>query len=547
MATSTLPSSGTSAANRSCGNCPARLDINKQRISPGKSIGAPVCGIKLIPLSRPGGPEEKTFKHFAKDCKQYGTEIELEDTARQEQTPILYQISFPDPGAQLPTDPKNEPVTTCATCVNYVPGPVTRKLTGYMAGYCRAKGALLLDDRLTKYAANCEDRKFAAAGQRVDETNRRSHEGIKIILYPEYDLNFGKPKPIDIDAIHQLNLRIKPSEYPTDREVTVGQKLLGIRAFRRIQDPAMYGPPIPIPIMDEMAVDREGNRIFSDADRARIPRTGDDEAPEAYYDHNGIVYKTAIMWRLGLTPALWGPAGVGKTEAMRHIAWMMGMPFLRISVTESSELDDLFGKMMYEPSRGTYFQYGRIPLAWMAPNIFCLDEPNTGSPAVWQAIRPMTDNSKQLVLDQNSGERIPKHRLCYLGMAMNPAWDIRNTGVAPLADADGSRLMHIEMDLPPEHVERKILHEVLAKDGWDLPDANQAIDKIMPMAKEIRGLAESGAIPFSWGIRNQQKVLRIKRFARWVDAFRMGVTDSLEPDVRELVLQVVKAKAGNED
>jgi MoxR-like ATPase len=492
----------------------------------------------MIPLSRPGGPEKKTFEHFAKKCDSYGREIQLNEKAKTE--PIIYQIAMPDPNAKVSNDWQKEEVSACNSCANYIPPTITKRLTGWSAGYCRAKGQLILEDRLTKYAADCEKRVFQHPSQRLDEMRANSGAGINIVLFPEYDLFFGKKKPVDLAGIHKTNMLVRPQDWVSDRSVTDAHKRLGIRAFRRIQDPRNYGPDLVIPIMDE--------GFFAPEDRERIPQSGDVERPEKYYDHNGAVYKIMVMWtKLNQTPALWGPAGVGKTELFRHMAWMMGLPFQRISITESSELDDLIGKMMFTPDKGTFFQYGRIPRNWTRPNVLCLDEPNTGQPAIWQAIRPLTDDSKQMVIDQNGGERLPKHRICYLGMAMNPAWDPRNTGTAPLADADGSRLMHIGMDLPPERIERQILLEALADDKWTEEEATPHIDVLMRMAKEIRDLSNDGTLTASWGIRNQIKVVRLRRYATWTDCFRMGVVDALEPEVGDLIMNIVRSHAPNED
>lgn len=535
----TVPANtNTSAAKKDCSACPAFLKNTNQSNATGYNIGGPTCGLKMIPLSRPGGPEKKTLQYFANKCDSFGREVVFKAEAKS--APIAYPVALPNP-VRRPDDWKMESVSSCTGCVNYIPPMAMRKLTGWSSGFCRAKGSLLLADRLTKYALSCEDRVFANPNERVSDTRPRV-DGITIMLFPEYDLNFGKRKPVDVYAVHKMNMSVRPQDYDSDAKVTDGHRRLGIRAFRRVVDPKGYGPNLMLPIMDE------GWTGFTDEDRRRIPRSGDAERPEKYFDHNGAVYKIIAMWtKLGYTPALWGSAGVGKTELFRHLAWMMGMPFQRISITESSEVDDLFGKIMYSPDRGTYFQFGRIPRAWQLPNILCLDEPNTGPPAVWQRIRPLTDDSKQLVLDEGDGTRVDKNRLCYLGMAMNPAWDARNTGVAPLADADGSRLMHIEMDLPPEAIEREIIIESLADDRVEPDKASEIAETLMRIAKEIRTMAQDGSIPVSWGIRNQKKVARAKRFMSWPDAFRMGVTDSLEPEVRGPILQIVNSHAPEEE
>ena len=504
-----------------------------QTAATGRNIGAPICGIKLIPLSRPGGDERKTFEHFAKGCSHHNQEVDIQPGRKK---PVLLKIGFPAP--TMPEDNSSMDVYTCTGCVNYVPPIPTRKATGYSAAYCKAKGSLLLEDRLDQYAYACDEKVPVDLGKRIQDNGQTV---VNIPILPEYSLDFGKPKKLDINKIHTLNISTLPLNYNSDAPITEGMKRQGIKSLRRIEDPKGYGKNVFIPIMDPMALDGEGKRIFTDEDVSRIPQSGDAERPEFYFDHNGSVYLITVMWtKLKQTPAVWGIAGTGKTELFRHMAWMMGMPFQRISITESSELDDLAGKMMYTPEKGTYFQYGRVPSAWQKPNVICLDEPNTGPPAVWQFLRPLTDNSKQLVVDQNGGERIAAHKLSYLGLAMNPDWDPRNIGAMPLADADGSRLMHIDMGLPPEHVETRIITESLELSGWEVDEANETVKILMKIAKEVRQHSEDGTIPISWGIRNQKKVAGAKRYMSWKDAFRVGVTNSLEPKTAEVILSIVE-------
>jgi hypothetical protein len=116
---------------------------------------------------------------------------------------------------------------------------------------------------------------------------------------------------------------VDPSLYETDRPVTQEQKDKGIRAWRKVVDPATENFTfLPIYRPD----------YFSDVERAKIPRTGDDEHPEDYIDHGFYVYKVSVLWmELDETPGLWGQAGTGKTEFFRHMAWLMQMPFVRIS------------------------------------------------------------------------------------------------------------------------------------------------------------------------------------------------------------------------
>lgn len=532
-----------SPAAKSCDTCPSRLLNSQQANFTGRSIGGPVCGLKLIPLSRAGGPTDKTYKHFAAGCADHGREVQPNPEAIRQ--PLLMTVGFPAP-VRPPAGENGDPsVNSCARCINFVPTMAVRRATGWATGYCKAKGSLLLDDRLDTYAATCTEKDRATVSERVKDTDI-----VTLPLFPEYSPTFGEKQKPDPFKIHAANLITSTQSYSSDVPITDKHKARGIKAIRKILDPRGKKKDLYLPIMDEDAIiSRGGNKVplFSEEDKARIPRSGDPERPESYFDHNGLVYRATVCWvYLKQTPALWGMPGTGKTEALRHMAWLMGMPFTRISITESSEVDDLIGKLMYSPERGTWFQYGRIPLGWQRPNVLCLDEPNTGPDAVWQAVRPLTDDSKQMVVDQNSGERIPQHPLCYLGMAMNPAWDPRNKGVAPLADADGSRLAHIEMELPPEAVEKKIIKEVLESDKWDPADADRDINVLMSIARELRAMSNENSVSFTWGIRSQIKVARLRAFMSWPDAFRMGVTDSLEPEVRQLIMKSVESHADDD-
>ena len=230
-----------------------------------------------------------------------------------------------------------------------------------------------------------------------------------------------------------------------------------------------------------------------------------------------------------------------NTEFFRHMAWLMCLPFHRISVTGSTEVDDLAGKMHYDPAKGTYFEYGRVPTAWGKPGVICLDEPNVGQPDVWQFIRPLTDNSKQLVLDMNKGERLPRHDYAFLGMAMNPAWDVRNSGTSTIADADGSRLMHIFVDLPSEAVERRIIEAAVKLDGWEI--GGDALDMVIGIAGDLRRMSSEETIPITWGIRPQLKVARALKWFGPTDAYRLATADYLEPQHQELILDVVRSHA----
>lgn len=508
--------------NKSCLKCPAYLKAEEGVRKFKKNIGSPMCGRYGIPLGKPGlkkNAAEKLAVHFANKCDSYGHQMPPEPVEER----LL--VVLPDPAVRSEDiDPvKQESCRSCAMCKNFVSDETVQNELGWVTGLCAAKGKLILPNRQLQEARDCDWKQIGP--------QRRTTQGLHLL--PEYEDAFQ----LNVDPVRayfkgKRSGVTDPTEYETDREVTENDSKNGVRAWRKIVDPDGSGNEVFLPVYRR--------DFFEEPDQAKIPATGDDEHPELYVDHFGGVYTVAVLWtETDDTPMMWGEAGVGKTELYRHVAWLMQIPFERFSITARSELDDLAGKMQYSSEKGTYFQYGRLVLAWQKPCVICLDEPNTGPPEVWQFLRPLTDNSKQLVLDQNNGERISRNTDCYLGMAANPAWDPKNVGATEIGDADASRLMHTYVDLPPSVLEREIIRNRVSIDGWEMSD--DQLDTLMTIAEELRGLIKDGTLPITWGIRPQLKVARSIKWFSWMTAYRRAIADFLEPDVQQIVLDVVKA------
>lgn len=508
--------------NRSCTNCPSFLQPDASVSKFKKSIGAPICGRYGIPLGKPGLPKvqaDKVAKHYAQKCDSYGEPLPA--VPKEERL----QVTLPDPDALVilaDDEPAKQRCSTCAMCKNFVKDEAVAEELGWTTGLCAAKGKLILPNKQIFEAKRCE---YRAQGQ-----IRRTTEGLHLL--PEYEEAFAmNADPVRAYFKSKGNF-IDPSEWETEKEVTDKDRQSGIRAWRRVIDPSGSGNEVFLPCYEPT--------FFGEDEQAKIPRTGDDEHPELYVDHFGGVFTCAVAWiELDDTPGLWGEAGVGKTELFRHLAWLMCLPFERFSITAQTELDDLAGKMHYAKELGTFYEPGRLVKAWQKPSVICIDEPNVGPPDVWQFLRPLTDNSKQLVLDQNKGERIVRNDDCYLGMAMNPAWDPRNVGAAPIADADASRLLHVFVPLPPSTLEREIIRNRVKVDGWEIEDMQ--LDTLMAIAEEVRGLSKDGTLPISWGLRSQLKVARASRWFDMVTCYRRAIADFLEPEAQEALLAVVRA------
>lgn len=515
----------TTPIPRSCASCPSFLKPEQSVSKFKKSIGAPMCGRFGTILGRPGmtpGQANKLQTHIGTKCPSFGEPMPPVPLPEMNGG-LKFEVALPDIDLRVPADTEvaKTAVKTCGQCSKFIRDDTVALELGWTTGMCAAKGRLILPNRQTYEARDCDYREFGAV--------RTTTTGVHLL--PEYEDAFQSADPIKT-YFASKGSEVLPHEYPTDKEVTLEDRATGIRAWRLVKDPAGSGNEVYLPGYDP--------EFFGIEERAKIPRSGDDEHPELYVDHFGGVYLAAVTWtELDETPALWGEAGVGKTELFRHLAWLMCLPFERISITRSTELDDLAGKMHFNTEDGTYFKYGRLPRSWTKPSIICLDEPNVGPPDVWQFIRPLTDNSKQLVLDMNEGERLPRHQDCYFGLAMNPAWDPKNVGAEQIGDADASRLFHVFIEMPPPELEREIIKNRVKLDGWEL--SGKQIDMLMAIAEELRGLCAEGTLPITWAIRPQIKVARALRWFEPITAYRRAVGDFLEPEAAAALLDVVRA------
>lgn len=504
--------------NRSCLNCPSLLPATDSNFFK-KSLGVQVCARFGKPIGRitsSGTEVEAIARQFASNCDEYGRNR----PAVADWSKASFQVTTPDPATLGIPRTSPELVSSCAGCKFFVREDIVAAELGWTTAACSAKGKLLLANRYTLEARACQERDFGSVRDNVTG----------MMYLPEYEDNFlGSADPTKAFAKAKANF-VDPTEYETDRPVA-DEDADRIRAWRRVVDPGT-GNEVWLPIYRR--------DFFPPEQQALIPTTGDDEHPEDYVDHNFYVYKVAVLWtELDETPAFWGKAGTGKTEFFRHMAYLMQVPFHRFSITASSERDDLAGKMHFTEGVGTHFEKGRMVKAWESACVMVVDEPNAGPPDVWQFIRPMTDNSKQLVLDQSAGERSERNIDCYLGMAMNPSWDILNIGAQPIADADANRLMHLYIELPPRPLEEEIIKTRCLHDGWEIPA--QTLDMVMNIAKDLRDLTDNGTLAMSWAVRPQIKVARALRWFDVLTAYKMASADYLEPQQQEMLLNVVRS------
>ena len=507
---------------KTCLDCPSFTQTKGAPNIFRRALGVPMCARFAHPLMIPKlADPEHTLRDLGESCPSYGQ-------FRPDQ-PVNFaglNVAFPDVEHAAVTEDgwQKGNCTSCAMCQHYVNEERVGRELGLTAGMCLARGRLIMTNRQRQEASNCD--------YRITGPNAPTTEGLT--FFRQYDsggFSTTVRNPIASTSA-QLSVTPDPRQYATDKPVTPEDEKDGIGAWRKVADPAYAGRQVFLPIFRD--------DFFDEAERALIPRAGGDEHIEQYLDHDGLVYSIAVEWQeLDEVPALWGPAGVGKTELARYMAYLMNLPFVRVPISGSTELDDIAGKIMYREGEGTYPMYGKVSKGWSKPCVLLIDEPNTGRPDVWQFLRPLFDNSKTLTVDFYDSVDIRRHDYCYPVLSMNPAWDPRNRGAEEIADADASRLTHIFMDLPNEELERKIIAARVASDGWDMTE--EQLTFVMNVARDIRALIAEGTVASTtWGIRPQIQVARALRWFEPKTAYRRAVVDYLEPKTGKAILDCVE-------
>ena len=233
---------------------------------------------------------------------------------------------------------------------------------------------------------------------------------------------------------------------------------------------------------------------FPESDRVKIPEHS------TFIDHDDLVYRVAVDMKRSRVPMLWGPAGVGKTQLARHLAFLMRVPFERIPLGETSEREDVTGHYELKGAT-TEWVTSRLARSFTRPGVICVDEWNAAPPAVLHVARPVLDDSAALALDAYDGRILMKHDHCFMVATGNPDWMPQYAGLLPLSEADADRLSHINVGWPNLEVEAKIILNHLCANELDKVPAWQVVCALKTWT-DLRSNIDGGSLGITAGTRS---------------------------------------------
>ena len=420
---------------------------------------------------------------------------------------------------------------SCTQCDYFAPAKTVSGSLGWSQPLCLARGNLLNSKIYRSEANSCDvGVKPGQGGATVAITD--------FTPLPAYSIEVTGEEVARVKTIGGDD----PLAYETDKPVTTEDQAHGIIAWREVKHPngLKNATPVYIPVFDPES--------FTEEERALIPRPGDDDMPELYRDYAGLIYRMALNMFGGFQRAVTfiGHAGVGKTEGLKHLAYLTQAPFVRLSITAATEPATVVGRHLVSVDREssqsvTEWVDGRLSKWWDKRCVICLDEPNTAQPELWQTLRSLTDGSKTLVLDEDRGQMITRGPFTMFGMCINPDWDHRYIGVEKINAADAQRVGGIWVDYPPIDVEAEIIAAKCLASGYQVKQT--LVDALVKIGEDIRKSSDpttGGDLDVTWSIRVAVSIALYTQFLSLQEAVAMALSDWVEPEQRDIIRGIVR-------
>lgn len=241
--------------------------------------------------------------------------------------------------------------------------------------------------------------------------------------------------------------------------------------------------------------------------------------PQIYVDPGqGYLEKLAYAVANGLPALLNGETGVGKTQAVRTLAWRTNNGLRRVNLNGATTVDEFLGKMLIN-DRGTYWVNGVLVDAMLAGDWILLDEINACLPEIAFCLHSLLDDDRMVVLMEYDGRIVRPHPQFRLFASMNPSEEGRYSGTKMLNEALLDRFpVVVRMDYLAEDDE---VQAVMAQSGNRDEDV---VRRMVRAANDIRA-----------AIRNE-KIFGSFSTRRVIDWARMALTFPVREAARYAVV-----------
>ena len=185
-------------------------------------------------------------------------------------------------------------------------------------------------------------------------------------------------------------------------------------------------------------------------------------------------------YRQGLSLMLKGPTGSGKTRLVEAMAHDLDRPLVTVSCHDDLTTADLVGRFLLEGGE-TRWVDGPLTRAVREGAICYLDEVVEARQDTTVVIHPLADHRRQLPIDRLGIVLDAAPGFC-LVVSYNPGYQ---SLLKDLKDSTRQRMVAIELDFPPPHLEEQV---VAHEGGIDPEHAGQLVH----LAQAIRRVETAG-------------------------------------------------------
>jgi MoxR-like ATPase len=209
----------------------------------------------------------------------------------------------------------------------------------------------------------------------------------------------------------------------------------------------------------------------------------------------GYLEKLVYAASMNLPGLLIGETGVGKTQAVRYLAWKTNNGLRRVNLNGATTVDEFLGKLLIN-EQGTYWIDGVLVDAMQSGDWILLDEINACLPEIAFCLHSLLDDDRMVVLTEHDGRIVRPHPNFRLFASMNPSEEGRYGGTKMLNEALMDRFpLVIRMEYLPEQEE---IEAVIAQSG-NLD--RQLIERMVKVANDVRKAIRSEKVFGSFSTR----------------------------------------------
>ena len=214
----------------------------------------------------------------------------------------------------------------------------------------------------------------------------------------------------------------------------------------------------------------------------------------------GVVHNLPVL--------LIGETGVGKTLAVRYLAWKTNNGLRRVNLNGATTVDEFLGKLLIN-EQGTYWVNGVLVDAMLSGDWILLDEINACLPEIAFSLHSLLDDDRMVVLMEYDGRIVRPHANFRLFASMNPSEEARYGGTKTLNEALLDRFpVVIRMDYLEEADE---IDAVIAQSGNPSRDV---VSRMVRVAWDVRDAIHNERV---YGSFSTRRVIDWARMSRQFD------------------------------